>query len=145
MKYFDTSFLVPLVLPEALSDSVTGIVKTLPQVELAVSQWTLVEFASLMARKVRTRELDMSEANKVITNFELLVEMSFRVLLPNGDDFDQARNWLGQFNTSLKAADALHLAIAKNRGAETTYSLDKLMIKSGKILGLPVTGVAGRV
>lgn len=144
MRYFDTSFLAPLVLPEAASESVAEFVMTLPEDELAVSRWTLVEFASLLARKVRTRELDMAEAHEAKTHFEKIVEKSFTVLLPNGADYDQARNWLGQFNTSLKAADALHLAIAMNRGAEMTYSLDKLMIKAGKTLGLPVTGVAVR-
>ena len=142
MHYFDTSFLAPLVLPEAASESVSEVLMALPEEELAVSHWTQVEFASLLARKVRTRELEMEKAHEVKTHFEQIVEKSFTVLLPDKDDYDQARNWLGQFNTSLKAADALHLAIAMNCSAEMVYSLDKLMIKAGKTLGLPVSGVA---
>ena len=142
MLYFDTSFLAPLVLPEAASETVAEVVMTLQEDELAVSHWTRVEFASLLARKVRTRELEIAEAHEVRAHFEQIVEKSFTVLLPNRDDYDQARNWLSQFNTSLKAADALHLAIAMNCSANMVYSLDKLMIKAGKTLGLPVTGVA---
>jgi hypothetical protein len=38
----------------------------------------------------------------------------------------------------LRAGDALHLAIAGGRGAETIYSLDKTLIKAGTTLGLPM-------
>ena len=81
----------------------------------------------------------MAEAHEVRTQFESLVETSFLVLQPNADDYHLSRNWLGQFNTSLKAADALHLAIAMNHGAMMVYSLDRLMIKAGGTVGLSVT------
>ncbi|MCY4273919.1 MAG: hypothetical protein OXE41_00745 [Gammaproteobacteria bacterium] len=32
----------------------------------------------------------------------------------------------------------LHMAIAMNHGAMTVYSLDQLMIKAGRTLGLPI-------
>ena len=47
------------------------------------------------------------------------------------------REWLYRFETGLRAGDALHLAIASNRGADAIYSLDQLMIAAGKELGLP--------
>jgi predicted nucleic acid-binding protein len=50
--YFDTSFLAPLILPEATSDK-TAFVRRLPTEELTVSHWTRVEFSSLIAREVR--------------------------------------------------------------------------------------------
>ena len=68
-----------------------------------------------------------------------MVEESFAVLLPNRDDFDRARDWVGHFDTGLRAADALHLAIAGNRGADAIYSLDKKLVAAGKELGLPVS------
>jgi hypothetical protein len=51
--YFDTSFLVPLVLPEATSDSVAAFVHRLSAEQLTVTHWTKVEFSSLIAREVR--------------------------------------------------------------------------------------------
>ena len=53
MLYFDTSFLVPLILPESTSDKVAHFFRGLPAAELAVSHWTRVEFSSLIAREVR--------------------------------------------------------------------------------------------
>lgn len=60
--------------------------------------------------------------------FESMVEQSFAVLLPNGDDFNLAREYLGNFETGLRAGDALHLAITKNHQAEAIYSLDKMLL-----------------
>ena len=60
------------------------------------------------------------------------------MLFPGGDDFAVARRYLQRLETGLRAPDALHLAIAANRGAKTIYSLDKKLIAAGRILGLPV-------
>ena len=142
MRYFDTSFLVPLVLPETTSEPIATFFEGLSGEELVVSHWTRVEFASLLAREVRMDRLPSSAAREAGSRFESIVRESFVVLLPNRSDFDRARDWLGQFQTSLRAGDALHLAIAGNRGADAIYTLDKLMIAAGKRLGLPTgTGI----
>ena len=137
MRYFDTSFPVPLILPEDTSESIAAFLERLSGEDLAVSHWTRVEFASLLARKVRMGDLNSTAAFQAGSQFETLVSRSFIVFLPNRDDFDRARDWLGRFETGLRAGDALHLAIAKNRGADAVYALDKPMIAAGEQLGLP--------
>lgn len=137
MRYFDTSFLVPLILPEDTSEPIAGFFEGLPTEDLAVSHWARVEFASLLAREVRMGNLDASAAREAGSRFETMLQESFVILLPSRDDFDRARDWLGHFETGLRAGDTLHLAIARNHGAEAIYSLDKRMIAAGKKLGLP--------
>ena len=139
MRYFDTGFLVPPILPEAASGPVAGFFEDLPADDLAVSHWTRVEFASLLAREVRMDALHAGAARTAGSRFETSIGESFAVLLPNRDDFDRARDWLGHFDTGLRAGDALHLAIAGNRAAEAIYSLDKPMIAAGRALGLPTS------
>ena len=139
MLYFDTSFLAPLILPEATSEPIADFFDALPQDDLAVSHWTRVEFASLLAREVRMGGLDPASAHEAGSRFEAMIHESFIVILPNSDDFDLARDCLNRFETGLRAGDALHLAIAWNRGSEGIYSLDKRMIAAGKALGLPTT------
>lgn len=139
MLYFDTSFLAPLILPEATSEPVASFFETLPPEDLAVSHWARVEFASLLAREVRMGGLDLAAARDADSRFEAMIRESFILLLPNPDDFDRARDCLNRHETGLRAADALHLAIAWNCGSETIYSLDKRMIAAGKMLGLPTT------
>lgn len=137
--YFDTSFLVPLLLPEPTSDAITAFVVTLPADRFAVSHWTRVEFSSLMARHVRMRALDAATAARIDARFDDMIHESFAVLLPDSADFDLARAFLGEPGTGLRAGDALHLAIARNNHSTVVYSLDKTLLKAGTILGVPVS------
>ncbi len=142
MRYFDTSFLVPLVLPEPTSEPIAGFFHDLSGDRLAVSHWTRVEFASLLARQVRTGGLNADKARDAATQFESMIRHSFASLLPNMEDYDLAKHFLERFETGLRAGDALHLAIAHNHGAEVIYSLDKQMIAAAGVLDLPAsTGI----
>ena len=58
MLHLDTSFLVPLILPEATSARIAGLFGDLPMDDLAVSHWTRVEFASLLGLKARMGSLN---------------------------------------------------------------------------------------
>jgi predicted nucleic acid-binding protein len=139
MIYFDTSFLVPLVLPEATSERIAAFIRELNTEQFAVSHWTRVEFSSLIAREVRVGGLDAQAAAQADARFEVMVDDSFAVLLPNADDFSLAKQYLGRFETGLRAGEAFHLAIASNHRAGTIYSLDKTLLRAGTTLGLPVS------
>ncbi len=139
MRYFDTSFLAPLILEEATSAKVERFVRGLPPGEWAVSQLARIEFSSLLAREVRMGGLDAKSARAADVQFETILAESFAVLLPAAGDFDLAKDYLGDHKTGLRAGGALHLAIAANRGAEAIYSLDQTMLKAGRRLGLPMS------
>ena len=139
MLYFDTSFLAPLIIPEATSGKVAAFVRRLPAEEFTVSHWTRVEFSSLIAREVRMGGLDVQAATRADARFEAMVDESFSVLLPDANDFGLAKRYLGRFETGLRAGDALHLAVANNHHALAIYSLDKTLLEAGKILELPVS------
>jgi uncharacterized protein len=137
--YFDTSFLVPLILPEATSDKIAAFIRTLAAEAFTVSHWTLVEFSSLIAREVRMGRLDRGAAMRADARFGEMAEASFTVLLPTANDFALARQYLRKPETGLRAGDALHLAVANNHHAAAIYSLDKILLKAGMILRLPVS------
>jgi len=139
LHYFDTSFLAPLILQEATSSKVERFIAGSPAGELAVSHLTRIEFSSLLAREVRMGGLDGEAARSADAQFETMVRESFTVLLPNADDFDLAKAYLANHASGLRAADALHLAVAKNHRGETIYTLDKTLLKAAKLLGLPVS------
>ena len=138
MVYFDTSFLAPLLLEETPSSAVERFIAGLPAGTLAVSHWTRVEFSSLLAREVRMGGLKSHAAREADAEFEAIVTESFTVFLPNAGDFDLAKTYLGRHRTGRRAGDALHLAIASARRAESIYTLDKTLLRAGQILGLPV-------
>jgi predicted nucleic acid-binding protein len=143
MHYFDTSFLTPLFREERTTSRVGRFIAELATGELAISRWTEVEFASLLARDVRMGAIDKEEARDADALFMDVVRRSFIVLLPSADDYELARNYLFNFATGLRGGDALQLAVAANHRAAAIYSLDKTMITAGKILGLPVSAGNG--
>ena len=143
MNYFDTSFLTPLVRKERTSAQIARFMAGLPTGHLAISRWTEVEFASLLARDVRMGAMNAAEARATETLFEEVVTQSLIVWLPEAEDYDLAKRYLRRHETGLRAGDALHLAIAANHDARAIHSLDKTMIKAGRLLGLPISGSPG--
>ncbi len=139
MFYFDTSFLIPLLLPEETSDRIEHFFHQLPvEAELVVSQWTRVEFASVLSRLVRMGELKRDIAMLCSARFSTLLAENLQIVLPGIADFDLCRELLARFDNSLRAGDALHLAIASNLAVKTIFTLDNGMLKDGRRLGLPV-------
>jgi len=139
MLYFDTSFLAPLLLPEATSERIAALVSTLDRKQFSTSHWTRMEFSSLLARAVRMGVMDSRTATQHETRFEAMLIGSFSVILPATDDFNLAKQYLGQFDSGLRAGDAIHLAIARHHNADAIYTLDKGFFSAGTKLGLPVT------
>src|SRR5436853_392523 len=121
------------------SEKVERFLSGLPAGEVATSHLTRIEFSSLLAREVRMGALARQAARTADAEFETVMRESFVILLPGIDDFDLAKEYLGDHGTGLRAADALHLAVAKNHDGQAIYSLDKTLLRAGKKLGLPVT------
>ncbi|MCL5060520.1 MAG: type II toxin-antitoxin system VapC family toxin [Candidatus Thermoplasmatota archaeon] len=78
MRYFDTSFLAPLILEEATSEKVEAFMAKLPAGELCISHWTRTEFASLLAREVRMGGLTEANALAAVDQFDAMVGESFQ-------------------------------------------------------------------
>jgi predicted nucleic acid-binding protein len=139
MLYFDTSFLAPLFRKETSSGSIEQFFRRQSVEDLAISHWTRVEFSNILARDVRMGVIEPQAAIDLDAQFETNVVRSFALILPDINDFDLCRRYLQRYETALRLGDALHLAIANNHGAERFFTIDKKLLKAGKLLGLPVT------
>jgi predicted nucleic acid-binding protein len=137
MLYFDTSFIAPLYVPEPNSDEVRQLTYALSRQYIAISEWTCVEFSSMVARRVRMQQLGENAAQNLLTAFERISHTQYGILIPSSADYRLADRFLRNFATGLRAGDALHLAIAKNNGASHIYSLDQGLIKAAAMLDLP--------
>lgn len=142
MQYFDTSFLVPIFVGERFTEQVEKVLGRQPSGELAVSEWTRVEFSSALSRQFRMGDIDREAAEMIEADFDALISETFLTIAPTVVDFDLARRFVRHYATGLRSGDALHLAIASNHGAQAIYSLDKGLVRAGRTLGLPVrTGI----
>lgn len=141
MIYLDTSFLTPLFREEATSAKVAAFLSRQAAGSLAVSKWTAVEFASLISRDVRMGALTASQGRRLIAEFDSMVAASLVVLIPSGNDFDLAQEYIANFATQLRGPDALHLAVAHNNGVEFIATLDDGMLSAAKKLKVPARRV----
>ena len=141
MIYLDTSFLTPLFREEATSAKVAAFLSRQAAGSLAVSKWTAVEFASLISRDVRMGALTSGQGRRLIAEFDSMVAASLIVLIPSGNDFDLAQEYVANFATQLRGPDTLHLAVAHNNGVEFTATLDDGMLSAAKKLKVPARRV----
>ena len=134
MIYLDTSILLPLFRQEAVSERIGNALAARPRGSLAISHWTRVEFASVIAREVRIKALGEASARKLIDEFDSLADESFHMLIPTIADFALARDFVADFATRLRGPDALHLAIARNNFIEEVLTLDNGLLTAAKRL-----------
>jgi predicted nucleic acid-binding protein len=134
MLYIDTCVLLAVLLPEAHSSTAADFLEQ-SQAPLAISSWTITELHSALGLKVRTKALNPSQAETVLRGFERSLAPALLELELEPQDFRNANACLRGWTTTLRAADALHLAIASGRGA-TLCSLDALFVAAAQQLHL---------
>lgn len=133
--YLDTSFVAALALKESHSKTAIHLFEASSKETLITSLWTKVEFASLLARRVRMKELTTLLAAEITTFFEKLA-LSFSWFTPKAEDFTMAVNLLHRPEMGgLRAGDAIHLAIARNLKVTHFYTLDRQFLKLASAVG----------
>ena len=140
MIYVDTSALVPLFIREAKSEAVIAWLESSGE-RLAISEWSLVEFASATAIKVRTGQTAASLAKQASARFKEFAQKHCTVAVPGRAEFRRAAEMAADEDLKLRAGDALHLAIAGSLNVQGILSLDDAMTESAKSLGMKVVTV----
>lgn len=140
MFYVDTSALVPAFIREPKSDAVLAWLETSGQ-RLVVSEWSITEFSSAAAIKVRTGEIAPVLAKHARTRFLEFAENHCSIAVPQRAEFRRAAQLAGDVSLKLRAGDALHLAIAEASKAEGILCLDETMAAGAKTMGLNVVSV----
>ena len=134
--YIDASAFVPLHVADALSIRATALISSWSR-HVIVSDLTIAEFSSVIARRFRTLELTKAEAAKCIGNGDAWVGLYANSVEMTGHDLKQAIAWIQGFELPLRTPDALHLAIAMRLGARL-MTFDRQMAQSAASLGVEV-------
>jgi len=140
MIYIDTSALVPVFIREAKSEAVIGWLESSGE-RLAISEWSLVEFASAATIKVRAGQVASNLAKQSTARVHEFARKHCTVAVPGREEFRRAAELAGDDSLKLRAGDTLHPAIAESLSAQGILCLDEAMIESAKSLGMNVVMV----
>ena len=141
--YLDTSALAKLYVPEGesrlLEEALIG------RRDVLVSDLAVTELVSVLMRRVRERLLPAESAMTIhrIVTHHLMIEMLHRVVLDEATHREAERLLirLGD-RIALRAADAMHLALAVRAQAKSLVTFDRRMTIAAQAVGLfelPVT------
>lgn len=133
--YLDTSVLGALYIPEALSAAAAAAVGAAPP---AISALTEVEFASVVARRLRERTISAADGALVLRTFDAHVaDRRYRRLPVVAETFVEAGRLLRSGAAPLSTLDALHLAIAASH-REPLCTADRQLARAAARLGAKV-------
>jgi len=136
--YFDTSALAKWYLNESYSEDVERYLKEHGPV--AISDLTVVEMRSLLARRRREKHVDPKMENRVFSTFEDDIRRGFLIRHPM-----PATTAAGAVNlistvpdVPLRTLDAMQLVIAREIDASTLATADRIMAAGAHEMGISV-------
>src|SRR5437016_3112132 len=104
---------------------------------VTVSDWTLAETASAIARAVRTKVLDREAARQALAAIDLWIVRAADRVEVLSTDVREAELIIRSLETTLKAPDALHVVIARRLDLPL-LSFDAAMTREAAALGIAV-------
>lgn len=102
-----------------------------------ISDWSVTEFSSAVALKLRTGKLALDERSQVMAAWALLRQSSLVMVPIAAMNFATAAIYCEQAQLGLRAGDALHLAVAAAHG-HAIATLDTAQASAATELGIPV-------
>ena len=134
--YLDTSALLPFYRRERRSDAIEELLQA-QQEPVVLGELVRLEFASAVARWVRTQELREGQAATLERAFdEDMAAGRYAVRPLRPEHVALARRWLLARTTALRTLDALHLATASVEAA-TLVTFDVALVEAAEALAVP--------
>ncbi|WP_132257260.1 type II toxin-antitoxin system VapC family toxin [Methylobacterium segetis] len=134
--YLGASVLVALLTADALTARAeTYLAREAPLV--VVSDFAKAEFASAIARRLRTGGLDMSAAREAFGHLDTWAAMVADAIDTSASDVAEAGTFLRRLDLTLRTPDALNLALCR-RASAALMTFDVKMASCAKALGIDV-------
>lgn len=140
MIYIDTSVLGAIFFREPGAAELVARLERQRNGSLMISAWTLTEMASIGGIKQRLGAIDPTTRQQALANFQRFASAQLGMTEIEPTDFRTAAVLI-ESPATLRAGDALHLAVARRLGARVA-SLDQRLCSATKALGLTLFDLA---
>ena len=134
--YLDVNVLVALFVIDTHNDRAERAVAGLHD-DLVASNLSAAEFSSVIARRVRTRDLHASEARTAFVNFDTWCARHTRLIAIDSSDMAGAIALMRRLDFPLRTPDALHIAITQRTGC-ALLTFNKAMASAARALGVAI-------
>jgi uncharacterized protein len=134
--YLDASVIVALLTNDVFTSRAETYIRANAPI-LIVSDFAAAEFASVIARRLRVREITEPIARVVFAELDAWVIRTTEHAETTTADIIAAAGALRRLDLPLRTADAVNIAIARRIGA-TLMTFDEKMATSSKALGVGV-------
>lgn len=126
MVYLDTSVVVALLTQEPATERAAAWFDAMEDTPVS-ADWLLTEFSSAISIKLRTGQIAEIAAKAVRKEFQFLVSNGVRLVPVSRAAFKAAADMAQAHGHGLRSGDALHLAVAREMGADMLATLDATM------------------
>lgn len=137
--YLDASVIVDFVTPGAFSERAEAFLGANPD-GLMISDFAAAEFAAVIARRVRTGEVQVDEARITLADFDGWSGRATVRIETGSTDIRQATAYIRRLDLPLRVPDAIHMAITHHWGA-SLVTFDRAMAAAARILGVAVAEI----
>ena len=138
MIYFDASVLVSLLVADAHTET-AGVWYSGLSATVVVSDLASLDVSAVLSRHLRVGRLTQREVESALLDFDAMRANSER-LSHSAADYLLAERLVRDFSMKLAAADALHLASAKNAGSALA-TFDERLADAARMQGVEVAGL----
>jgi predicted nucleic acid-binding protein len=133
--YLDTSLLVSALTREAATAKTQAWLGSQSLDSLFISDWVITEFSSALSIKLRTGQISAPHRAEAMALFNRHASQSFTTVSIGPEHFRLAARFADRHELSLRAGDALHLAVAGENGLRM-ISLDRKLVDAAIALGI---------
>ena len=137
--YCDTSVLVSAFATEAASESVREWLDRHAD-KVVISDWVVTEFSGALALKRRIGAIDQASWSAVMQDWRKFLHDGIPVERVVQRHFARAASTMERPDLKLRSSDALHLALAEDRGFAMA-TLDKELGDAAEVVGVPRASV----